>query len=220
MGSKLGWVDANVSCLRLMVLFIVCAIDVIDWFDFYKFEVSQRVKRFGIPNASWYILRRYLSGFFLCSNLSWFTVEGYGNDFFFVMWWWSFNLSHLQRWVWFCFLLFSILNAFQFLRIFIAKFSIHRQVSKTFQIFSIFNLPQNQFDRKAISPWTNFHENPLQKCNYFSIICRTLWGSTKHIFVKRILTAAFKDCSNFLRLEICLSHNRFIYHFSKHLEKD
>lgn len=24
-----------------MALFIVCAIDVIDWFDFYKFEVSQ-----------------------------------------------------------------------------------------------------------------------------------------------------------------------------------
>ena len=98
---------------------------------------------------------------------------------------------------------------------FYCKISIHRQVSKTFQIFSIFNLPQNQFDWKAIFPWTNFHENPLEKCNYFSIICRTLWGSTKHIFVKRILTATFKDCSNFLRLEICLSHNRFIYHFLK-----
>lgn len=39
--------DANVSCLRLMALFIVCAIDVIDWFDFYKFQVSvgQNIKR-------------------------------------------------------------------------------------------------------------------------------------------------------------------------------
>lgn len=26
-----------------MALFIVCAIDVIDWFDFYKFEVSKKV---------------------------------------------------------------------------------------------------------------------------------------------------------------------------------
>lgn len=38
-GRRVGRV--NVFCLQLMALFIVCAIDVIDWFDFYKFEVSQ-----------------------------------------------------------------------------------------------------------------------------------------------------------------------------------
>lgn len=46
-GKLCGWWNehrvscANVFCFRLMALFIVCAIDVIDWFDFYKFEVSQ-----------------------------------------------------------------------------------------------------------------------------------------------------------------------------------
>lgn len=95
--SRVG--EAMWTCLAFdgwLCLLFVCAIDVIDWFDFYKFEVSQKCDPIGIRNEPLMIekLYRYLV-FATRFKFFSFSSERKGKRFQQVSgllrWWWAFD---------------------------------------------------------------------------------------------------------------------------------